>query len=54
METNKNQEAFLQAFAKFKMKMSLIRKKQLSLFAKIDKTISEEKSQKIREKINLQ
>jgi esterase/lipase len=41
-----------QAFLRFKNKMSEIKKRQLVLFGKADKIVTEEKAQEIRKKIN--
>lgn len=45
-------EILKKAFMTFKDKMSDIRRRQLSLFDKIDKISSREKADKLRNKIN--
>jgi hypothetical protein len=52
MENKEKIEKIKNAFAIFMEKMSDIRKRQLVLFDKIDKAVSKEKADEIREKIN--
>ncbi|MFA7169419.1 MAG: hypothetical protein WC178_01035 [Candidatus Paceibacterota bacterium] len=49
---NEKIESIKDAFIAFRKKMTDILKSQLILFDKIDKTISEEKTEEIRKKIN--
>jgi hypothetical protein len=52
MQEEEKIEIIQKAFLAFKEKMSDIRKRQLSLFDKIDKISSKEKADDIRNKIN--
>lgn len=52
MENDQRTAAIRRAFNNFKAKMSEIQKRQLFLLDKIDKIVSGEKANKIREKIN--
>lgn len=52
MQQNEKIETIVRAFAAFKKKMSDIRKRQLVLFDRVDRTVSAEKAEEIRRKIN--